>query len=151
MEYCATFHQFEGSKANLPEYQTMGSSGVDLEAWWPVSVAWEHYEILPGQFRVIPTGLWVNIEPGFEGQIRSRSGLAAKNGVFVLNSPGTIDASYKGELKIILANMGPLTFEVRPGDRIAQMVFTSVSMANCNIKEVERKDGGFGSTGVRGN
>lgn len=145
--HCAYFSPFEDSKSPMPEYQTELSAGVDLAAWWTPSIAWEHYTILPGQFQIIPTGLRVKICPGFEGQVRSRSGLAAKHGVFVLNSPGTVDADYDGEIKVILANMGVHTFDVRPGDRIAQMVFAPLAVANCTIKGVVRGQGGFGSTG----
>ena len=142
------FAPFEDATPHLPEYQTRLSAGVDLEAWWPLGTENEYRTILPGQFQVIPTGLRVRIDPGFEGQIRSRSGLAAKYGVFVLNSPATIDSDYRGHIQVILANMGPSIFEVRPGDRIAQMVFAPVARAKCNYKDAIRGEGGFGSTGV---
>jgi dUTP pyrophosphatase len=145
--HCAYFLPFGDSLAPMPEYQTKQAAGVDLSAWWEVGVAGEYRTILPGQFQVIPTGLCSRIHPGFEGQIRSRSGLAAKHGVFVLNSPGTLDSDFEGEIKVILANIGPLTFEVRPGDRIAQMVFAPLAIAKCNIKGVPRGEGGLGSTG----
>lgn len=142
------FLPFENSTPNLPVYQTRQSAGVDVEAWWKKNVEWEHRTILTGHFQTIPTGLMVRIDQGWEAQVRSRSGLAAKHGVFVLNAPGTIDADFSGEIKVILANMGPLPFEVRPGDRIAQIVFSPVGRAKCDYKDAIRGEGGFGSTGV---
>ena len=142
------FIPFGDATPNMPVYQTKFSAGVDIEAWWLPGTEGEFRTILPGQFQVIPTGLRVRIDQGYEGQVRSRSGLAAKFGVFVLNSPGTIDADYEGEIKVILANMGPNLFEVRPGDRIAQIVFSPVARAKCNYKDAIRGNGGFGSTGV---
>ena len=132
----------------LPKYETDGSSGMDIAADIK-----ENIEIKPGKSEIIPTGLAVVIPKNFEIQIRPRSGLAAKNQISVLNTPGTIDADYRGELKVILINLGNNTFVVEKGLRIAQMVLCPIIKAN--IKEVEtlentkRGSGGFGSTGVK--
>lgn len=135
-----------------PEYATDGSSGFDLRANLTDSV------IIPSFKRaIIPTGLFFEIPANFEIQIRSRSGLAAKNGVMVLNSPGTIDADYRGEIKVILFNSGDEAFIVNNGDRIAQGIFASVISKNFvdfefveSIDlETERGAGGFGSSGVK--
>ena len=137
------------SKAvSLPKYETVGSSGFDLTA----NVS-ENIEIKPGQTEVIPTGLAVSIPKNFEIQIRPRSGLAAKNQISVLNTPGTIDADYRGEIKVILINHGNKSFIIEKGLRIAQMVLCPIVKAN--LKEVEildethRGSGGFGSTGIK--
>ena len=137
------------SKAvSLPKYETVGSSGVDLAA----NVS-ENIEIKPGQTEVIPTGLAVSIPKNFEIQIRPRSGLAAKNQISVLNTPGTIDADYRGEIKVILINHGNKSFIIEKGLRIAQMVVCPIIKAN--LKEVETLDethrgsSGFGSTGIK--
>ena len=132
----------------LPKYETDGSSGMDISADVKDSI-----EIKPGKSEIIPTGLAVSIPKNFEIQIRPRSGLAAKNQISVLNTPGTIDADYRGELKVILINFGNKNFIVEKGLRIAQMVLCPIIKAN--IKEVEtlentkRGSGGFGSTGVK--
>ena len=132
----------------LPKYETVGSSGLDLSANINSSI-----DILPGQTVIIPTGLSVSIPQGYEVQIRPRSGIAAKKSVTVLNTPGTIDSDYRGEIKVILINLGKLSFTVEKGDRIAQMVLCPVIKAK--IKEVEdlntttRGKGGFGSTGKK--
>ena len=132
----------------LPKYETDGSSGLDLAAFIDKSI-----EIKPGKSEIIPTGLAVSIPKNFEIQIRPRSGLAAKNQISVLNSPGTIDADYRGELKVILINLSNKTFIVEKGLRIAQMVVCPIVKAK--LKEVEsledtkRGSGGFGSTGVK--
>ena len=132
----------------LPKYETDGSSGMDIAADVKDSI-----EIKPGKSEIIPTGLTVSIPKNFEIQIRPRSGLAAKNQISVLNTPGTIDADYRGELKVILINLGNKNFIVEKGLRIAQMVLCPIIKAN--IKEVEmlentkRGSGGFGSTGVK--
>ena len=137
------------SKAvSLPKYETDGSSGFDLKA----NVS-ENIEIKPGQTEVIPTGLAVSIPKNFEIQIRPRSGLAAKNQISVLNTPGTIDADYRGEIKVILINHGNKSFIIEKGLRIAQMVVCPIIKAN--LKEVETLDethrgsSGFGSTGIK--
>ena len=132
----------------LPKYETDGSSGMDIAADVKDSI-----EIKPGKSKIIPTGLAVSIPKHFEIQIRPRSGLAAKNQISVLNTPGTIDADYRGELKVILINLGNKSFVVEKGLRIAQMVLCPIIKAN--IKDVEtlentkRGSGGFGSTGVK--
>ena len=132
----------------LPKYETNGSSGMDLSANIEKQI-----KIEPGKTSIIPTGISVSIPKNFEIQIRSRSGLAAKNQISVLNSPGTIDADYRGELKVILINLGNKTFIVERGTRIAQMVLCPIVKAR--FKEVERLDdtdrgaGGFGSTGLK--
>ena len=133
---------------SLPKYETVGSSGVDLAA----NVS-ESIEIKPGQTEIIPTGLAVSIPKNFEIQIRPRSGLAAKNQITVLNTPGTIDADYRGEIKVILINHGNKSFTIEKGLRVAQMVVCPIIKAN--LKEVETLDethrgsGGFGSTGIK--
>ena len=107
--------------------------------------------IKPGERKMIPTGLFMEFEPGYEVQIRARSGLAAKHGVTVLNTPGTIDADYRGEIKVILVNLSDQPFEIVPGERIAQMVFLPYLKANITevdeLDDTERGAGGFGSTG----
>jgi len=134
--------------ASIPKYETAGSSGMDLAADID-----EKIEIKPGDTQIIPTGLSVSIPLEFEIQIRPRSGLAAKHQLSVLNTPGTIDADYRGEIKVILINLGKKSFIVEKGLRIAQMVLCPLVKAK--IKEVETLDGttrgsgGFGSTGVK--
>lgn len=132
--------------AELPSYQTSGAAGADIKAFLSGDVV-----IKKGERQIIPTGLKFAIPEGFEVQVRPRSGLAAKNGVTVLNTPGTIDSDYRGEVKVILINLGSEDFVVHNGDRIAQIVvapvtkgiFTKVS----SLDETERGTGGFGSTG----
>ena len=132
----------------LPKYETSGSSGLDLSANIKTPV-----KIEPGKTTIIPTGISVSIPKNFEIQIRPRSGLAAKNQITVLNTPGTIDADYRGEIKVILINLSKETFVVENGARIAQMVVCPVIKAK--LKEVEildntsRGSGGFGSTGMK--
>ena len=133
---------------SIPKYKTAGSSGMDLAADIE-----EKIEIKPGETQIIPTGLSVSIPQEFEIQIRPRSGLAAKYQLSVLNTPGTIDADYRGEIKVILINLGKKNFIVEKGLRIAQMVLCPLIKAK--IKEVETLDattrgsGGFGSTGIK--
>ena len=135
-------------KVVLPKYETEGSSGLDLAAHINESI-----EIKPGSTAIIPTGIAVSIPKNFEIQIRPRSGLAAKNQLSVLNAPGTIDADYRGELKVILINLGAKSFLVENGTRIAQMVLCPIVKAD--LKEVKtlgdtkRGSGGFGSTGTK--
>ena len=134
--------------AVLPKYETEGSSGLDLAANTDKQI-----RILPGKSEIIPTGLAVAIPKNFEIQIRPRSGLAAKSQISVLNTPGTIDADYRGELKVILINLSDKVFVVERGSRIAQMVVCPIIKAT--LKEVtkleitERGSGGFGSTGIK--
>jgi dUTP pyrophosphatase len=127
--------------AIIPRYQTKGSVGLDLHSI-------EEAVILPGSSALIGTGLRINLPEGFEGQVRSRSGLAAKNSVFVLNSPGTIDSDYRGEIKIILFNLGKEAFYVKTGDRIAQLVLAPVHIEQELLLDNTREDNGFGSTGL---
>ena len=135
-------------KVLLPKYETEGSSGLDLAAHMNESVA-----IKPGSTAIIPTGLAVSIPINFEIQIRPRSGLAAKNQISVLNTPGTIDADYRGELKVILINLSAKSFLVENGARIAQMVLCPVVKANLkevkSLENTKRGSGGFGSTGTK--
>ena len=135
-------------KVVLPKYETEGSSGLDLAA----NIN-ENVEIKPGSTAIIPTGIAVSIPKNFEIQIRPRSGLAAKNQLSVLNTPGTIDADYRGELKVILINLGAKSFLVENGVRIAQMVLCPVVKANLKevktLEDTKRGSGGFGSTGTK--
>jgi dUTP pyrophosphatase len=132
----------------LPKYETDGSSGMDLAANIDQEI-----EIKPGKSAIIPTGLAVSIPKNFEIQIRPRSGLAAKNQISVLNTPGTIDADYRGELKVILINLGDKIFKIQKGLRVAQMVLCPVIKAVLKevdvLEETERGSGGFGSTGSK--
>ena len=128
-----------------PEYATLGSAGADLRANIEVPT-----EIPPGQSVQIPTGVRLEIPSGYEGQVRPRSGLAAKHGVTVLNAPGTIDSDYRGEIRVILVNFSDKTYVMNPGDRVAQLVIGAVTRVEFNptaIRETERGEGGFGSTG----
>jgi dUTP pyrophosphatase len=133
---------------NLPKYATEQSAGLDLEAAIDTPLT-----LKPGERALVATGLAIALPAGYEAQIRPRSGLAAKNGVTVLNSPGTIDADYRGEIKVILANLGAEPFTVERGMRVAQMVIAQHSRVSWNavetLDETERGEGGFGSTGVR--
>jgi dUTP pyrophosphatase len=132
----------------LPRYETEDSSGLDLAANIDKQI-----KILPGKSEIIPTGLAVAIPKNFEIQIRPRSGLAAKNQVSVLNTPGTIDADYRGEIKVILINLSDKVFVVEKGLRIAQMVLCPVVKATLRevtkLENTERGSGGFGSTGIK--
>ena len=133
---------------SLPKYETAGSSGMDLAANIEDKI-----EIAPGKTAIIPTGLSVSIPKNFEIQIRPRSGLAAKNKISVLNTPGTIDADYRGELKVILINLSDNAFIIEKGLRIAQMVLCPVIKATLKeveiMEETKRGSGGFGSTGTK--
>jgi dUTP pyrophosphatase len=132
----------------LPKYETNGSSGMDLAANIENEI-----DLEPGKTAIIPTGLAVSIPKKFEIQIRPRSGLAAKNQISVLNTPGTIDSDYRGELKVILINLGKENFKIEKGLRIAQMVLCPVVRATLKevdiLEETRRGAGGFGSTGVK--
>jgi dUTP pyrophosphatase len=133
---------------SVPKRMTPGSSGCDIAAALDADLT-----ILPGKRMLVPTGFCFEIPVGYEVQVRSRSGLAAKYGVFVLNSPGTIDSDYRGEVKVILANGGDEPFVVRRGDRIAQVVPMQVPVTlnfqeHDSISETTRGSGGFGHTGV---
>jgi len=136
-----------GRSVQLPAYQTPGSSGMDLHAHIPGEIL-----LRAGERAIIPSGIALSIPPGFEAQVRPRSGLAAKHGITVLNSPGTIDRDYRGEVCVILINLGSDDYTIKPGDRIAQMVFAPVTRAFLTVKEelesTERSEGGFGHTGI---
>jgi len=132
----------------LPEYATQGSSGLDLRA------AVENVLIISaGKVGLVPTNIRVEIPEGFEIQVRPRSGLAAKNGIGVLNSPGTIDSDYRGEIKVILFNFGSEDFIIKRGDRIAQIIVAKTFRANFieakGLNDSKRNDGGFGHTGSK--
>ncbi len=132
----------------LPKYETVGSSGMDLSANINNNIT-----IQPGKTSIIPTGLSVAIPEGFEIQIRPRSGLAANNKISVLNTPGTIDADYRGEIKVILINLGNEPFKIEKGFRVAQMIVSPVVKAELievtDLGETKRGVGGFGSTGKK--
>ena len=131
----------------LPAYETAQSAGMDLRA-----AVTEDVTIPPGEWRLIPVGIAIALPAGFEAQVRPRSGLAAKHGISCVNPPGTIDADYRGELKVNLINHGKVDFNVKRGDRIAQMIIAPVTQAVWQVAETldetERGTGGFGSTGV---
>lgn len=130
----------------LPEYATDGSAGMDLRAWLTDPV-----ELQPLERRLIPTGLFIELPQGYEAQVRPRSGLAIKQGITCLNSPGTIDSDYRGEIKIVLINLSSEPQVLAPGDRIAQMVVQKVERISWqpveSLTETSRSEGGFGSTG----
>jgi dUTP pyrophosphatase len=130
----------------LPQYQTELSAGMDIPAYIESSVT-----LKPGDRTLIPTGLFLEIPPGYEMQIRPRSGLALKHGITVLNSPGTIDADYRGEIKVLLINHGREPFVISKGDRIAQMILAKYEVisweATSQLNTTERGDGGYGSSG----
>lgn len=126
--------------AIIPRYQTKGSAGLDLHSI-------EAATLQPGKYVLVATGLSIDLPENTEGQVRSRSGLAAKHGVQVLNSPGTIDEDYKGEIKVILYNAGDSIFTVEKGDRIAQLVIAPVYKLEGYALDNTREDKGFGSTG----
>ena len=132
--------------AVVPEYKTAGAAGADICA-----LLSEPVSINKGERAMIPTGLFFAIPHGYSFQVRPRSGLAAKNGVTVLNTPGTIDSDYRGEVKVILINLGSEDFEVKNGDRIVQIVVSPVTIGSfervSELDETERGSGGFGSTG----
>ena len=133
----------------IPRYQSEGSSGADLHADVPEEIP---VTIAPGRWERIPTGLRLEIPPGYEAQVRPRSGLSSKHGVTILNTPGTVDSDYRGEVQVILVNLGKEPFEVRRGTRIAQIVFAPVVQADFHLQQTlsrsERGEGGFGSTGT---
>lgn len=130
----------------LPEYQTPLSAGLDIRANISKSIT-----LSPLERAMVPTGLYVELPEGYEMQIRPRSGLAAKHGITVLNSPGTIDADYRGEIKVILVNLSNTPFTIEPGERIAQMIVARYEQVEWqaveSLSETERGAGGFGSTG----
>lgn len=131
----------------LPAYMTAGSAGMDLRAAVEKDVT-----VAPGEVEMLPTGLKVAVPPGYELQIRPRSGLAARYGMGLLNSPGTVDADYRGEIRVIMINHGKAPFKVRRGDRIAQMILCPIPrvrlVPTARLSETERGEGGFGHTGI---
>ena len=138
-----------GADLPLPAYQSAGAAGLDLCAAVPAELP---VVIEPGRWASIPTGIVVQLPPGTEGQVRPRSGLAARHGISVLNTPGTVDADYRGEIHVILVNYGRGSFEVARGTRIAQLVIAPVLHAQLieaeTLGETSRGAGGFGSTGL---
>jgi dUTP pyrophosphatase len=137
-----------GKDLNLPSYATSHSAGMDLMA-----AIGEDIVIKPGERKLVPTGIAIALPDGYEAQIRPRSGLALKNGITVLNTPGTIDADYRGEIGIVLINLGNEDFIITKGMRIAQMIVASYIQAKFNLVEdlnsTARGEGGFGSTGTK--
>ncbi|MCS6895938.1 MAG: dUTP diphosphatase [Bacteroidia bacterium] len=132
----------------LPEYATPGASGLDIRAAIKAPIV-----LAPGEWRAIPTGLYIELPEGYEAQVRPRSGLALRHGITLLNSPGTVDADYRGEIQVILINLGREAFRVEPGMRIAQLVITPVVRITWELVEeltdTSRSDGGFGHTGTQ--
>ena len=137
-----------GEGLALPAYQSAHAAGVDLLAAVPEDAP---MILAPGKHALIPTGLTIALPPGYEAQVRPRSGLAAKHGVTVLNAPGTVDADYRGEIGVLLINHGEAPFPIRRGERIAQMVIAPVARAELvpavSLSATDRGSGGFGSTG----
>lgn len=137
------------SNNELPAYETVCSAGMDLRAYLPEGAI----VLKPLQRTLVPTGLFMEIPNGYEGQVRPRSGLAIKNGISVLNTPGTIDADYRGEIKIILVNLSDTDFVINSGERIAQIVFAKCEQMEVvnveTLSETERGTGGFGHTGIK--
>ncbi|MDI6804298.1 MAG: dUTP diphosphatase [Bacteroidota bacterium] len=138
--------ELNGEKVSLPNYATPGSAGMDLCASLKNNVI-----LKPNDSHLIPTGLKIELPEGYEAQVRPRSGLAINHNIIVLNSPGTIDSDYRGEIKVILKNLGAKDFVVKNGDRIAQLVIASYVRIEWDeveqINETERGNGGFGHTG----
>lgn len=143
-----TVKLINNSKHNLPQYETLSSAGVDIRANIDQPIT-----LKPLERALIKTGLFLELPHGFEAQVRPRSGLALKKGITVLNSPGTIDADYRGEVGVILINLSNEPFVVEDGERIAQIVFAKYEQAEWliveTLSETERGAGGFGSTGVK--
>ena len=138
--------KFDDKVKSLPQYETDGSAGFDLKARTDFDII-----IKPNEIKLIKTGLSFELPIGYEGQIRSRSGLALKNGIFVLNSPGTLDSDYRGEVGVIIANFGNEDFVINDGMRIAQMIISKYEKVNIvevqELNDTKRGNGGFGSTG----
>lgn len=134
------------SPFELPEYKTSGSSGIDLQAFIEAPV-----ELKPFSRALIPTGIFVAIPKGYEGQVRGRSGLALRNGITLANGVGTIDSDYRGEIKVILVNLGEENFTINNGDRIAQLIFAKYEKVDFeevkDLEDTSRGEGGFGHTG----
>ncbi len=131
----------------LPKYATEGAAGMDLYAAVP-----EPLEMHPGDIVLVPTGIAIALPPGYEAQVRSRSGLALRYGVFALNAPGTVDSDYRGEIKVILAHIGKVPLVIKYGDRIAQLVVSRYEKVQweevTHLPQTARGEGGFGSTGI---
>ena len=138
----------ENNSINIPQYATIGSAGFDIRAYCEESII-----IKPNETKLIPTGLFMEIPQGYEGQIRSRSGLSLNNKIVVLNSPGTIDSDYRGEIKVILHNFGKNNFVIENNMRVAQMIIVKYEKVNFikqnELNKTNRDNGGFGSTGVK--
>lgn len=138
-----------GADLPLPRYETAGAAGMDLLAANPADAP---VVLAPMERRLVPTGLVIQLEPGYEAQVRPRSGLAFKHGVTVLNAPGTIDADYRGEVQVLLVNLGTEPFTITRGMRIAQMIVAPVTTVELvevgSVNETARASGGFGSTGL---
>ncbi len=136
------------SNNQLPSYETIGAAGMDLRANLDEAI-----ELKPMERRLIPTGLFIELPSSYEAQIRPRSGLAYKHGITVLNTPGTIDTDYRGELKILLINLGTEDFTISNGERVAQLIIAKFDQPNLTlvekIKTTQRNAGGFGSTGTK--
>ena len=136
------------SQHDLPSYETIASAGMDVRANLEQSI-----ELKPLERAIVKTGLFIELPIGFEAQVRPRSGLAAKNGITVLNSPGTIDADYRGEIGVILVNLSADDFIIKNGERIAQLIIAKHERADWisvqELSETSRGEGGFGSTGVK--
>ena len=147
MDNIIKINAVNNSKNDLPHYATTGSAGMDVRANLSETV-----ELAPLERRLIPTGLFVEIPQGYEIQVRPRSGLALKNGITCLNSPGTIDSDYRGEINVLLVNLSNLPFLINNNDRIAQLVVAKVEKAELilvqQLNETARNAGGFGHTGV---
>lgn len=136
------------SNYNLPTHKTDGSAGIDLQANVDASI-----ELKPFNRVLVPTGLFMSIPNGYEGQIRGRSGLALKHGITLANGIGTIDSDYRGEIQVILVNLGDESYIINPGDRIAQFVLSKYERVDFqvidNLENTKRSDGGFGHTGIK--
>lgn len=146
--YCRRVRPDQDADIPLPRYMTSHAAGMDICA-----AVEEPLTLVPGEIRLIPSGFAIALPPGFEAQIRPRSGLAVKHGITLINSPGTIDADYRGEVKIALINLGKSDFTIHRGDRIAQMIINSVHQARLELVDQldpsDRDSGGFGHTGRR--
>ncbi len=133
-------------EGNIPAYETSGSAGMDLKATLDEPIV-----LNPGQRMLVPTGLFIELPFGYEAQVRARSGLAIKHGITLINAIGTVDSDYRGEIKVPLVNLGDEPFEIRNGERIAQMVINKYEQVQWKVvdklSETERGEGGFGHTG----
>ncbi|PKN28983.1 MAG: dUTP diphosphatase [Deltaproteobacteria bacterium HGW-Deltaproteobacteria-21] len=148
MDVTVRIKRFEGQEdIPLPAYETDGSAGMDLRA-----AVKEKVILRPGEIKLIPTGLAISVPPGFEAQVRPRSGLALRHGLGLANSPGTIDSDYRGEIGLIMINWGPDPVVIKRGDRIAQMIIARVYRAEVvhvrDLDSTERGEGGFGHSGL---